>query len=145
MSNPYQSPSGSGPSDIAAVEIKGPAIALMVVSLIAIATGTFGLIGDAFLLMAGVVGELEDRNQGPISEYTQITIRIIWGIILLIASAFVFYGSLKMKNMRDYGTAKTAAIIAMVPLLGPCCVLGIPFGIWAFTVLQKPHVRDAFR
>ena len=96
------------------------------------------------LLMSGAVERLEAMREGPISEYTQIAIRSVWGIILVIASSFVLYGSLKMKQLRDYRTAKAAAVVAMIPLLGPCCLLGIPFGIWAFAVLAKPHVRDAF-
>ena len=27
--------------------------------------------------------------------------------------------------------------IACIPCLGPCCLLGIPFGIWAFIVLTR--------
>ena len=144
MSNPYQSPPQAFPSP-SPNEVKAPAIALMVVSIIAIVFGILGLIGDAFLILWGLVGRLEEMNEGPISEYTQITIRAIWGVILVIASSFVLYGAIKMKNMKDYGTARAAAIIALVPLLGPCCVAGIPFGVWALTVLNKPHVRESFQ
>ena len=37
-----------------------------------------------------------------------------------------------MRNLKNYGQARAAAVVAMIPLLGPCCLLGIPFGIWAF-------------
>jgi hypothetical protein len=126
------------------VELNPPAIALLVVSLIAIVIGMLGLAMDAFLLMSGAVERLEAMNDGPISEYAQITVRTIWGIILLIAAIFVLYGSLKMKQLTNYRTAMAAAVVAMIPLVGPCCFLGIPFGIWAMIVLLKPHVRDAF-
>ena len=84
-------------------------------------------------------------NDGPISEYTQITIRSIWGVVLVLASSFVLYGAIQMRNLKNYGQARAAAIVAMIPLLGPCCLLGIPFGIWAFVVLGQPGVRNAFR
>jgi hypothetical protein len=29
-------------------------------------------------------------------------------------------------------------------MLGPCCIVGIPFGIWAIVVLSKPEVKRAF-
>lgn len=143
MSNPYASPT-EALSPTPQKEVNAPAIALIAVALIAVVFGVLGLVMDAFLLLSGAVDRLESMNEGPISEYTQITVRTIWGIILLIASFFVLYGSLKMKNLTNYGTARSAAIVAMIPLVGPCCILGIPFGIWAFIVLGRPHVRDAF-
>jgi hypothetical protein len=36
------------------------------------------------------------------------------------------------------------SIVAMVPCLGPCCIVGIPIGIWALVVLMKPEVKAAF-
>jgi hypothetical protein len=118
----------------------------MVVSLIAFVIGILGLVGDAFLVFFfGAVEHLEEVNEGPFSVTTEITVRTIWGTILLMASSFVFYGSLKMKNLKGHGTAKAAAIVAMIPLVGPCLLLGIPFGIWAFVVLIRPHVKEAFR
>jgi hypothetical protein len=133
MSNPYISPSSEQNQPSSRDEIRAPATALMIVSIIALALGSLALIGDAFLLVIG--------NPGPL----EILIRSIWGVVLLLASSFVLFGAIKMKNMTDYGLARAAAIVAMIPCIGPCCLLGIPFGIWAFTVLGKQHVRDAFR
>jgi hypothetical protein len=118
---------------------------LIVVSLIAIVSGSLGLVMDGFLIVSGAVARLEEVNDGPVSEYTQITIRSIWGVVLVFASAFVLYGAIQMRNLKSYGTARAAAIVAMIPLLGPCCILGIPFGIWAFIALGQPGVRNAFR
>lgn len=148
MSNPYQSPLDQNqPSSRAAAtqEVAGPALSLIIVASIAIALGVIGLGMNAFLILSGAVERLEEMNQGPISEYMQITIRAIWGVVLLIAAIFVLYGSIKMKSMTNYGLAKATAIVAMIPCIGPCCLLGIPFGIWTFIVLSKPNVRDAFR
>jgi hypothetical protein len=150
MSNPYESPQGdqqrqNHDSASAAADVKAPAIALLVVSLIAIAVGILGLVGDAILLTSGAVERLEAMNNRSVSPQTTIMIRTAWGIILLVASAYVCYGALKMMKLKNYGTARFAAIIAMIPLVSPCCLLGIPFGIWAFVVLGKPHVRDAFQ
>ena len=71
--------------------------------------------------------------------------RVIWGILLLVASSFVLLGAIRMKNLKSHGIAKAAAIVAVVPLVGPCCLLGIPFGVWALITLEKPEVRNAFR
>ena len=140
MSNPYASPAPP-PSQ---GEIDAPAIALIVVSVIAIGCGLLALGVDVLLLVSGAVERLEANNDSPISKYTQITIRCIWGLVLVIASLFVLYGAWHMKQRRNYGLARAAAVVALIPLVGPCCLLGIPFGIWALVVLNKPHVRNAF-
>jgi hypothetical protein len=49
-----------------------------------------------------------------------------------------------MQSLRSYGFAFAAAILAMIPCLTPCCVLGLPFGIWALVVLNKPEVKSQF-
>ena len=46
-----------------------------------------------------------------------------------------------MKNDQD----TPATIIAMVPCISPCCLVGLPIGIWALVVLMKPEVKAAFR
>lgn len=147
MSNPYSSPSSNNPSHNSTAKgaVSAPAIALMVVSIIAIVLGLLGLVGDVFLILSGAIERLEENNTGPVSKYTTVMIRTAWGILLVIASTFVLYGAVQMKSLTNYSIAKAAAIVAMIPMLGPCCVLGIPFGIWAIIVLGKPEVRDAFR
>ena len=52
---------------------------------------------------------------------------------------------LKMKNLESYSFAMAASIIAMIPCIGPCCLLGIPFGIWSIVVLGDAQVKAAFR
>lgn len=145
MSNPY-APNPVTPSfGNNAPSVQGPATGLIVISAIAIFFGLLGLAGDLFLVLSGAINKLEEINDGPVSEYTQITIRAVWGVILILASSFVLYGAIQMKNQRNYGIAKAAAIVAMIPLLGPCCLLGIPFGIWALIALGKPGVQESFR
>jgi hypothetical protein len=117
---------------------------LIAVAALAIVLGLLGLLGDLFLYSSGAVDQLEAENDGPISEYTQIIVRSIWGGILVVAACFVLYGAIQMKRMRSYGIALAAAIVAAIPMLGPCCIVGIPFGIWAIVVLSKPEVKRAF-
>ena len=39
----------------------------------------------------------------------------------------------------------TAAIVAVIPCVAPCCLLSLPFGIWALVVLGDSSVKAAFR
>jgi hypothetical protein len=54
-------------------------------------------------------------------------------------------GAYKMMNLESYSSARTAAIISVIPICSPCILLGIPFGIWALVVLSDAQVRAAFR
>ena len=38
-----------------------------------------------------------------------------------------------------------ASILAMIPCLSPCCLIGLPIGIWALVILMKPEVKAAFK
>ena len=134
MSNPYTTPTQANPlqshnND----ELKAPAMALIIVSIIALVLGGMALAFDIFLI--AVQGVLE----------AELIVRSLWGLLLFMTSSFVLFGAIKMNNMTNYGVAKAAAIVAIVPLVSPCCLLGIPFGIWALVVLNKPHVRNSFR
>ena len=56
----------------------------------------------------------------------------------------VALGALSMLRLKHYRSACTAAILAIIPVCSPCFVLGIPFGIWAIVLLQRPEVKQRF-
>lgn len=145
MTNPYEPPVKRHDDRNVRDLVGGPALALIIVSLIALGCGGLGLLMDLVLLATGVVARLEVANRGPVSEYTLITIRTLWGVVLIIASSFVLYGAIQMRNLKNFEIARAAAVVAVVPFLGPCCILGIPFGIWALMTLVTPGVRSAFQ
>jgi hypothetical protein len=51
---------------------------------------------------------------------------------------------MKMQKLENHQLAFTASILAMIPCVSPCCFLGLPFGIWALVVLNKPEVKSQF-
>ncbi len=67
------------------------------------------------------------------------------GVVQIVLGIVVLLGAVRMKRLESYGLAMASAIIAMIPCVSPCCVLGLPFGIWALVVLSDIHVRSAFR
>jgi uncharacterized membrane protein YhaH (DUF805 family) len=147
--NPYQPPEFSSgyagvrqSSQLAAGAVVAPAIRLMIEAGISIACLCVTIPFDIFLLASGVAGEMDRR--GEINPALKIIVRTIWGLVILLASGFVFWGALQMKNLRNYQTAQAAAIVAVIPCVGPCCVLGISFGAWAIAVLSRPEVKAAF-
>jgi hypothetical protein len=121
--------------------VAGPAISLMVVAGICIALLMISIPFDIFLLVTGLAAKLD---RGGIDPTLKVVVRTIWAFVLLAASGYVFWGALQMKQLTNYSLAKTAAIVACVPCLGPCCLLGIPFGAWALNVLGRPEVMKSF-
>ena len=50
-----------------------------------------------------------------------------------------------MLRLKIYNLAGGRLHVALVPAISPCCVLGVPFGIWGMIVLNDREVKRAFR
>jgi hypothetical protein len=75
--------------------------------------------------------------QGPMGLVTN-------GIALAVG-VFIILGAMKMMKGQSYGMSLAAAIVAMIPCLSSCCIVGLPIGIWATVVLSSTDVKNAFR
>lgn len=122
-------------------QLKGPAIGLMATAGIGAAWQVLSLI----LNFMGVgMGAMMRGGEG-VPNMLSGGVGIVLGFIGLVMAVVVFLGASKMKNAESYGFAMAAAIIAMIPCVSPCCLLGLPLGIWALIVLLKPEVKAAFQ
>lgn len=123
-------------------QISGPANWLAAMSAIAFGLGLVGL----FLVVLGMAAE--GHRAGPQgmeaieSERTTALTMIAGG---LLVNLLVLFGSIKMKQLQNYPLAMTAALLAVIPCTSPCCVLSMPFGLWALVALTDPAVKAAFR
>jgi hypothetical protein len=122
--------------------VSGPATALIVVSAISSALLLLALAVDIWLLVSGVAGEMAQPRGMP--KETQVTIRAVWAFLMLATGAVILIGAVRMMGLRSRGLSMVACVLALVPCLGPCFVLGIPFGIWGLVALNDPRVRRAF-
>ena len=121
--------------------LNGPAIGLMV-------TGGLGILAS----LLGVVMRLVGGTQMPPGlppEFAQV-IQMLNGpvgylsdVVSLVIFGLIIFGAFKMKNLQSYGLAFGISILAMLPCQC-CCVLGLPFGIWALVVLSKAEVKSQF-
>ena len=128
----------SGPS--AAEAINGPAIGLIVVAILGFLVQVLSLIWHlGFSAMAA-----SQMAQQPWGNMFSPAVSIVSSIIGIAVSAVILFGGLKMKKLENHGLAMTASIIAMIPCISPCCLVGLPIGIWAVVVLSKPEVKSAF-
>lgn len=70
----------------------------------------------------------------------------VFGLLMvaLLSSALVMVGGIHFKNMSSYRWAMAGCIVCLIPLLSPGFILGIPLGVWALTVMNKPDIKKAF-
>lgn len=125
-------------SPAAAGKLKGPAICLIVV---AIRWILFGL----FIIIANLSMEQEPFEfGGQVVEPNPVMAMIFW-LVVVICNGVIIFGSVQMLRMSADPLAMAASIMSLVPCLSPCCLLGIPFGIWALVVLMNSDVKASFR
>jgi hypothetical protein len=155
----YASPplgsAGIGSRETALQQVKAPAVALMVVSILNIILALWSLLQLIFSSpnLQQVNSELEQLNNPQIQQFVQKMLHLMYGplgianvFVELAISALILVGAKKMKSLQSYEFALAAAAMALVPCLTPCCgyLLGTAFGIWALVVLRKPEVKSHF-
>ena len=123
--------------------VLAPAIGLMV-------SGGFGILVAILILLInlGVINLLpndkDDDEAAGKAQWVGSQARSIrgvfsaacWGIALL-------GGGFQMKNLTNYKTVLSSCILAMLPC-NPCCLLGIPFGIWGLIAINRWDVKREF-
>ena len=154
-SNPYENPyqpnpggnfagGGGPPTGNAAELVNGPAIGLIVTAGIGCAVQALGLVMNVLGLGMGAAGAGAD-GAGGAQMMMSGGLGVVGGLVGIGIGIVILVGALKMKKLESYGFSMAAAILAIVPCLSPCCLIGLPIGIWALVVLNKPEVKSAFR
>ena len=90
----------------------------------------------------------EDAERRDKQANTVLTL-LIGGVIIVALTLCAIYffavsGGILMGQLRNYKVCKIACILAMIPVLSPLLVLGIPFGMMGLAKLNKPEVKRAF-
>lgn len=123
--------------------VAAPAIALMV-------TAGVGLLFALVQIVATVAGfssygNLSEQMPGLAPyEGVMTALNYVNCAVLILLSGFLFWAALKMKRLESHTMAMAAAVVALLPCTSPCCVLGLPFGIWAMVVLMDERVKAGF-
>jgi len=147
--NPYQSPVppmylAPGQTDsMAAQRVAGPATGLIVTAILGMVLQVLRI--GANLVQMGVGHGIRQPREDVFPMMFGGGVDAGLGVLSLIVGAVVLVGAMKMKRLENHGFAMAAAIIAMLPCISPCCLLGLPFGIWALVVLGDGSVKAAFQ
>lgn len=120
--------------------VSGPAWMLLITSSITLGLHAFNVVWMGMLTLLGMT----HTGLPPLSTGKGFLPYLGFAIVIVLVNAVVAYGSFRMRQLRNYRLAWITAILALIPPVGPCFVLGIPAGIWAMVVLARPEVREAF-
>lgn len=124
--------------------VQGPATGLIVTAALGFVASTAGIVLN---LLGVTLGAMEGQQSQEMPSWATAMsggFGVVQSLLGIILSVVILMGALKMKKLENYTFAIIATIMAMVPCISPCCIVGLPIGIWALVVLNKPEVKGAF-
>ncbi len=114
---------------------KGPGIAFLIVGILGL------LIGLLYVIQAimgrTIFAPAQVQQTPPLALWVAAFVTLLWGAVVTL-------GGVKLMQLQSRGSVMVAAIFAMLPY-NPCCLFGLPIGIWALVVLARPDVKAAFQ
>ncbi len=69
---------------------------------------------------------------------------VIGALIMCALYTVALTGGVQMMRFQNYKLCRLACIIAVIPLVSPLIVAGIPFGIWGLARLAETDIKRAF-
>jgi hypothetical protein len=129
-------------------QVSGPAIGLIITGALTICFSAFLVLAQIFGLAAHAFDNMANQNPqfAQMLQASSGAMGILFALLRMVLGGFVIYGGIKMKSLEQHGVVMAAAILSVIPccLLGPCCCISIPLGIWALIVSNKPEVKSYF-
>ena len=61
-----------------------------------------------------------------------------------VSGILMILGGMKMRILQAYRLALIGSIVALIPCIGGCCLLGQIAGIWSLVVLMNPEIKQKF-
>jgi hypothetical protein len=123
-------------------QVSGPATGLLVTGIIGVFFAGIGLIMN--IIGMGVSPFIRDEIPDRYVKFWEGSVGTASSFIGILVAAFIIFASLKMRDLRQYELSIAASIIAMIPCISPCCILGLPIGIWCLVILLRPEIKAAF-
>jgi hypothetical protein len=124
-------------------QLSGPSVGLLVTGIIG---GILELTSFIAMLfgtswMAVMEEDIPEKMEGMFKASFWTASSLV-GIFIAV---FLIYASTKMREASQWGMCVAAAVLAMIPCISPCCLIGLPIGIWCLVVLTKPEIKAVFR
>ena len=124
-------------------QLSGPATGLLVTGIIG---GILELTSFIAMLFGGSwMALMEEDIPERMENMFQASFWTAGSLVGILIAAFLIYASTKMREPSQWGLCIAASVLAMIPCISPCCIIGLPIGIWCLVVLTKPEIKAAFR
>jgi ABC-type proline/glycine betaine transport system permease subunit len=123
-------------------QLSGPSVGLLITGIIGGIFELTSFIGGFF--GTSFVARMEDEIPEQLEAIFEGSFWTASALVGVLIAVFLIYASIKMKELNQWGICMAASILAMIPCISPCCIVGLPIGIWCLTVLTKPDVKAAF-
>lgn len=125
--------------------LKTPGLGLIITGGLNLAIG-FLTVVSGLLRLTGVIneGSIPSDQAGRIGYFIGTAVPYMMAFLSLICAPIILFGATRMMNGRSGGWAKTAAILAILPVTSCCFPAGAIFGIMALVVMSKPDVKAYF-
>ncbi|WCJ58387.1 DUF4339 domain-containing protein [Fontisphaera persica] len=126
--------------------VAGPAVGLIVIGALVVASNLFGLLGNLLGLAMPVTQSTGDPNMDKVIQMMSGTLGVVFALIGVLLGIATIVAGIQMRKLKSYSLAMAMLILNMIPCCNSCCCLvGLPIGIWGLTVLMKPEVKRAFQ
>jgi hypothetical protein len=137
--------------ELALAQVRPPAIGLTIFGGLMLAMTLIGLVATPFIPKDSQLSQLPDDMPEWVRRVFEFQASMpawasyVQGVIGLAVFAVVVMAGLRLMKLRSRGLVMTGAILAMLPCFTSCCcIVGMPLGIWAIVVLNKPDVASQF-
>ncbi len=147
--NPYSShgytPTGSQPQNSLAGQFKILGIIFIILSAIGFFGAILASLGNIVQLAQGGPKPPPNMDAAGVSGfYFGFYVSIVMVGLSIFFQPLILWAGINMLRRKGRGIVLTGAIIATIPLLSSCCLLGMPFGIWALVLLMRPESKSLF-
>ncbi|HYU19758.1 MAG TPA: hypothetical protein VEQ11_13805 [Chloroflexota bacterium] len=121
--------------------LAAPAVGLII-------TGVLGILAGLTVAVLGTpvgVAALALSGDDRLATLVASGALIVAGLLETLISILIVFAGLQMRRAQAWGLAMSGSVLAMIPCLSPCCLLGLPIGIWSMVVLSDEEVKLAFQ
>jgi hypothetical protein len=150
--NPYAPVTPQWSSPNGGASNKGSTTQFTVLGILFLLLALVGLAGS-LLTIAGVLTQYASGEVAPppnADKAQQMGFWVgYWGFFSVIVASvlslpIVAIAGINMLRLKGLVLAKFGAVLLCIPGLTSCCILGVPFGIWAIIVLNGESAKQNF-
>ncbi len=126
--------------------VRGPAVALLLLGVLAVLLDVVVIAGirSAQLQLVRRYHRGEVTEQELDRDAEGLTNALLSTTLVMLPHCATIIGAISTLRLGSYSLAQAGASMALIPCFSPFMLVGIPFAMWALSVMDEPRVRSAF-